>query len=118
MAKLVCVVDDDELVRAKLALDLKSQGYDTIEVDDSRRLTAILDSRPVDTVVLDLVMPERDGVEIIADIRKGWPNVRIVAVSGGGRVGPELYLRIARHMGADVCLPKPVTAERLKSAIG
>ena len=118
MSKLICVVDDDELVRAKLALDLQSEGYETIEVGDSRQVCAMLDSRPIDTVVLDLVMPERDGVELISDIRKGWPKVRIVAVSGGGRVGPELYLNIARQLGADACLSKPVTPDALKLAIG
>jgi DNA-binding response OmpR family regulator len=118
MAKLVCVIDDDELVRAKVALDLKAMGFDTLEIEDSREVPEVLNRFPVDAVVVDIVMPDKDGVELIADIRKGWPHVRIVAVSGGGRVGPELYLKIARHMGADACLPKPVVPDSLKQAIG
>lgn len=118
MAKLVCVIDDDELVRAKVALDLKSMGFDTIEIEDSREVADVLARFPVDAVVVDIVMPDKDGVEVIADIRKDWPHVRIIAVSGGGRVGPDLYLNIARHMGADVCLPKPVVSDTLKAAIG
>ncbi|HEY3799551.1 MAG TPA: response regulator [Caulobacteraceae bacterium] len=118
MAKLVCVVDDDALVRAKIALDLKAMGYETIEVEDSRLVPEVLRSQPVDAVIVDIVMPDRDGVEVIADIRAGWPNVQVIAVSGGGRVGPDLYLEIARQMGANVCLPKPVEPERLRAALG
>ncbi|HEY5008947.1 MAG TPA: response regulator, partial [Caulobacteraceae bacterium] len=94
MAKLVCIIDDDELVRAKIALDLRGLGFETVEVEDSRNLPKLLSERPVDAVVVDLVMPEKDGVELIAEIRRGWPKVRIVAISGGGRIGPNLYLKI------------------------
>jgi DNA-binding response OmpR family regulator len=118
MTRLVCIIDDDELVRAKLALDLKAMGFDTIELDDSRQVRSVLTTQPVDTVVVDIVMPEKDGVEVIAEIRQGWPHVRIVAVSAGGRVGPSLYLEIARQMGANACLPKPVEPAALRAAIG
>jgi CheY-like chemotaxis protein len=118
MPRLVCIVDDDELVRAKIALDLKGMGFDTIEVEDSREVTEVLRTQPVDTVVVDIVMPDKDGVEVIADIRKDWPDVRVIAMSAGGRVGPALYLEIARQMGANVCLSKPVAPESLRAALG
>jgi DNA-binding response OmpR family regulator len=118
MSRLVCVVDDDELVRAKLSLDLKAMGFDTIEIEDSRQVRGVLATQPVDTVVVDIVMPEKDGVELIAEIRKNWPHVRIIAISAGGRVGPSLYLEIARQMGANACLPKPVEPARLRAAMG
>jgi CheY-like chemotaxis protein len=117
MAKLVCIIDDDELVRAKIALDLRGLGFETVEVEDSRNLPKLLSERPVDAVVVDLVMPEKDGVELIAEIRRGWPKVRIVAISGGGRIGPNLYLKIARQMGAAACLTKPVRAAALADAL-
>ncbi len=118
MARLVCIVDDDELVRAKLSLDLKAMGFDTIEIEDSRQVRGILATHPVDTVVVDIVMPEKDGVEVISEIREGWPNVRIIAISAGGRVGPKLYLELARQIGANVCLSKPVRTEQLRAAVG
>lgn len=117
MTRLVCVVDDDELVRAKIALDLKGMGFDVIEIEDGREVPAVLKTQPVDAVLVDIVMPDKDGVEVIADIRRGWPDVRIVAMSAGGRVGPSLYLEIARQMGAAACLPKPVEPERLRAAL-
>jgi DNA-binding NtrC family response regulator len=117
MAKLVCIIDDDELVRAKIAQDLRGLGFEAIEVGDSRDLPKVLSERPVDAVVVDLVMPEKDGVELIAEIRSGWPKVRIVAISGGGRIGPNLYLNIAKQMGAAACLVKPVSVKALVEAL-
>lgn len=118
MARLVCVVDDDDLVRAKIALDLKGMGCDVIEIDDSREVPAVMATHPVDVVVVDIVMPDKDGVEVIAEIRRSWPDVRVIAMSAGGRVGPQLYLEIARQMGAAACLSKPVEPERLRAALG
>lgn len=117
MDKLVCVIDDDELVRAKIAQDLQELGFETLEIEDSPSLLKTLAERPVTAVVVDLVMPEKDGVELIADIRRGWPQVRIVAISGGGRIGPNLYLNIAKQMGASACLVKPVSARALAEAL-
>jgi DNA-binding response OmpR family regulator len=118
MAQLVCVVDDDDLVRAKLALDLKAMGFDVIEIEDSRKVQSVLRTQPVDAVLVDIVMPDKDGVEVIAEIRKGWPDLRVIAMSAGGRVGPSLYLEIARQMGASACLAKPVEPDRLRAALG
>ena len=117
MGKLVCIVDDDEVVCAKLALDLKAMGFETIEISDSREVIRVLSTQPVDAVIVDIVMPEKDGLEVIADIRKRWPNVLVVAISAGGRVGPKLYLEIARQLGAAACLPKPVSPVRLRAAL-
>jgi DNA-binding response OmpR family regulator len=118
MAKLVCIIDDDDLVRTKIALDLRAMGFETIEVDDSREVPNVLRTQPVDAVVVDIVMPDKDGVEVIAEVRKGWPDIRVIAMSAGGRVGPALYLEIARQMGASACLEKPVAPERLRAALG
>jgi len=117
MTRLVCVVDDDELVRAKIALDVRAMGFDVIEIEDAREALDVLKTQPVDAMLVDIVMPDKDGVELIADIRKGWPDVRIIAMSAGGRVGPSLYLEIARQMGASACLPKPVAPEGLRAAL-
>ncbi|MCC7265767.1 MAG: response regulator [Caulobacteraceae bacterium] len=117
MSKLVCVVDDDELVRAKIAHDLEAAGFRPLEIDDSRQLSKVLAELPVHGVVLDLVMPDKDGVELISEIRRDWPGLRVVAISGGGRIGPDLYLQIARQMGADACLSKPVDPAALAAAM-
>jgi CheY-like chemotaxis protein len=117
MSKLVCVVDDDDEVRAKIAADLRSMGFETIEIGDGREVGEALAAHPVGALVIDIVMPNKDGIEVIGEARRDWPELRIVAISAGGRVGPSLYLEIARQMGADVCLEKPVSPEQLLAAL-
>jgi DNA-binding response OmpR family regulator len=117
MAKLICVVDDDEFVLAEIVHDLQAMGFETLAVRDSRQAPQLLAEHPVDAVVVDIVMPDKDGVELIAEVRRGWPELRIIAISGDGRIGPKTYLRIARHVGANACLAKPVNPEALAAAI-
>jgi DNA-binding response OmpR family regulator len=118
MARLVCVIDDDDQVRHTIALNLQARGFDTVEVDDGCWLSDVLSTRAVDAVVVDMIMPGKDGVEVIAEIRKARPDMRIVAVSGGGRFGSSFYLNVAGHIGADACLSKPFSGEALVAALG
>jgi CheY-like chemotaxis protein len=116
--KLVCIVDDDDLVRRAIALSLQAFGFDTVELDNGCEVAAMLAAKPVDVLVLDMIMPDKDGIEVINEIRQRWPNLRIVAMSGGGRLGDNLYLTLARHIGADACLTKPFLNDDLRAAIG
>lgn len=118
MARLVCIVDDDDEVRAKLAHDLRTMGFETIEIGDGREVRGVLAAHPVDAMIIDIVMPGKDGIEVIGEIRKRWPRLRIIAMSAGGRVGPALYLAIARQIGADACLEKPIAPEQLLAVLG
>ena len=118
MAKLVCVVDDDDLVRHTIALNLQAHGVETVEVEDGHQVEEVLSTRPVDALVVDMIMPGMDGVEVIAETRKRRPNLRIVAVSGGGQFGSDFYLNVAGHVGADACLAKPFSGEALMAALG
>ncbi len=68
-----------------------------------KRLTAIYD-----TVVIDIIMPEREGVETIIEIRARRPNIKIIALSGGGRMGPDMFLNLASTFGAYELLKKPI----------
>jgi DNA-binding response OmpR family regulator len=118
MAKLVCVVDDDDLVRHTIALNLQAHGVETVEVDDGYQVSEVLSNRAVDALVVDMIMPGKDGVEVISEARKARPDMRIVAVSGGGRFGSNFYLNLAGHIGADACLAKPFSGEALMAALG
>ena len=72
---------------------------------------------PIDVVITDLLMPDMDGIEIMATIRRDAPHVQIVAVSGGGRIDAGEYLRLAQYLGADRTLQKPFTLASLCAAI-
>ena len=62
-------------------------------------------------------MPEKEGVETILDVRKKYPDLKIIAISGGGRLGPTNYLRLAKATGAHYTLTKPFTHDELFLAI-
>ncbi len=70
-----------------------------------------------DLLITDLLMPDRDGLELIREARRDYPRMRIIAMSGGGRVGHEQYLRLAKGMGADAILAKPFLPDDLCSTV-
>jgi CheY-like chemotaxis protein len=70
-----------------------------------------------DVIITDILMPNRDGLEVMAEVRRKHPAVRIIASSGGGRVSSDSYLQIARRSGAHALLPKPFTMGELHASI-
>jgi len=68
-------------------------------------------------VITDLLMPDCDGLELITQVRRGYPAMRIIAMSGGGRIAREQYLRLAKGMGAHVLLAKPFMPVELFAAV-
>ena len=73
--------------------------------------------QPADLVITDLIMPEQEGLETISTLRKEFPMVKIVAISGGGRIGPEAYLPAARELGANLVFSKPFDVKEFVAAI-
>jgi CheY-like chemotaxis protein len=117
MAKRVCVIEDDELQRRTLALILREAGYEVLEADDGDvGIDLVRHERP-DVVITDILMPKTEGIETIQKIRAISPDIRIVAISGGGRVSLELNLNLARQFGAHACLSKPIAKSKLCAAI-
>jgi DNA-binding response OmpR family regulator len=117
MSKRICLIEDDELVRERIALQLGELGYDVLQADDGDEGLAIIGRENPDAAVIDILMPGKDGLETITAMRRLRPKIRIIAVSGGGRVGPRIYLDLACQVGADVTLVKPITTEQLQAAI-
>jgi CheY-like chemotaxis protein len=118
MAKTVCIIDDDDLVRAHMGHTLRAEGFLVMEAETAREGLKMVAEQLPDVVLIDLIMPDRDGIETIAELRRRWPQMPIVAISGGGRVGPSLYLELAASLGASACLSKPLRVDLFKQAIG
>jgi len=109
----VLVIDDDVAVRQTIALLLEDAGIDVIQASDGKEgLSAFQRSRP-DLIVTDIIMPEKEGIETIIEIRKLNQKLPIIAISGGGRIGNTDFLEIASRLGASVTLPKPFDPETL-----
>lgn len=100
----ILVVDDDDAVRDLVAAILRSGGYDVSVANDGRQALTKLANESFDVVVTDLVMPEQEGIETIRLIRRDFPAVKVIAMSGA--FGGD-YLRIAGHLGAHGTIAKP-----------
>ena len=70
-----------------------------------------------DLIVMDIIMPEKEGIETIREIKRDFPSVKIIAISGGGTLGPEHYLKVALAIGADKALKKPFRTDLLVGSI-
>lgn len=117
MSKKICLIEDDELVRERVALQLSELGYEVLQTDDGDQGLKLIEQERPDAAIIDILMPGKDGLETITAIRRLRPDIRIIAVSGGGRVGPRIYLDLAKQVGADVTLVKPLSTEDLRNAI-
>lgn len=113
----ILIVDDEEMVRATLRRQLERAGHDVLEAANGVEAVAIFRERDVDIVVTDIIMPQKEGIETIIEMRRIKPDTRIVAISGSGRVRNLDFLDIAGKVGADVVLAKPFTGAELIEAI-
>jgi len=115
--KTILLVDDDARIRNVLSRGLSKAGYQVVEAADGNEALKLFDQRPADLVITDLVMPEKEGIELITALRKRRTGLRIIAISGGGRNSPESYLGIAKVLGAFQTLAKPIHHQDLLAAV-
>ena len=104
MTVKVLILDDDESFRALARAILEPAGFSVLESGTLHQGLMQLRDHPVDAVILDLVMPGRDGFEALREMKQLFPEIRIVAVSGASE--SELYLTMSAHLGADASLDK------------
>jgi DNA-binding response OmpR family regulator len=111
------VIDDDDQMRVLLRQVMEWAGYEVVEAEDGRAGIHLQRRQPVGPGHPDLIMPEQEGLETITLLRKEFPQTRIIAISGGGRIGPEAYLPAAQELGADRVCSKPFDVRELAGAV-
>ena len=116
MARII-VIDDDVQIRVLLKEILQQEGYEVVDAPDGLEGVRLYRENPADLVITDIIMPEKEGLEIIRELRTDFPEVKIMAISGGGRIGPEPYLQIAERLGAKSILTKPIERDELIGAV-
>lgn len=114
----ILLVEDDNLVREFLVKVLRAAGYNVVEAADGNKALAILDSGRVDLIITDIMMPEREGIETIREIRKLSPTLPVIAMSGGGKEQWSDVLRIASTFGATETIAKPFAPRDLLKCVG
>jgi CheY-like chemotaxis protein len=113
----ILVVDDEPGIRELLCLMLEAAGHTVFSAEDGISAPKVLAAKPIDVVITDLLMPERDGLEFITEVRKKYPAIKIIAMSGGGHIARDSYLRIAKNFGAHFILEKPFSQSGVLGAI-
>ena len=113
----VLVVDDDFQMREMLGVILERKGYDVMTAPDGKLAVQLQRKLPFDLVITDIIMPEKEGLETISELRHSYPRLKIIAISGGGRHRPDGYLELARQLGADRILAKPFGSWEILSAV-
>jgi CheY-like chemotaxis protein len=113
----ILLVEDDSEVRRALRLNLEGFGHFVVEAGNGYEAMEALRSVRADVIVMDLVMPERDGLETIMELRRHRPELPIVAMSGGGRIAPGINLSVARRLGATRVFVKPFPVAELDRAV-
>ena len=113
----ILVVDDEPEMLDILKQVLAGAGHRVVTADNGREAISLLAREKFDLVLTDLLMPERDGTEVIGELRAKYRDVPVVAMSGGGRMPRGEYLKIAKMFGAHAMLEKPFTNEQLLSTI-
>jgi CheY-like chemotaxis protein len=113
----ILVIDDEEGVRRAMAKVLVRAGHDVLEASDGKVALSLLRGQTPDLVICDLFMPEMDGVEVLRELRRDYPDLRVVAISGGAYQGKVQLLDVAKGLGAAAVLKKPFDLEQLLSVV-
>lgn len=113
----ILVVEDDTNLRNVVCDVLRQAEYEVHVAANGRKAAELLRTEHVDLMITDILMPDKEGIETIADTRRHCRGIRIIAMSGGGKVGADHCLEMAREFGADLTLLKPFTKADLLRAV-
>ena len=112
MARIL-VIDDDTDVRRMVRNMLDRAGHEVAEAPNGDIGTKMFRKEPFDLIITDIFMPEKEGLETIRELHREFPDLRIIAISGGGSVGHYSYLPLAKSFGATRTLSKPFSHQEL-----
>jgi len=115
--KRILIVDDEDQMRSMLRQMLKSPGYEISEASNGKIALRLCKDRQTDLIITDLIMPEKEGIETIVEIKRSFPEIKIIAISGGGQNDPETYLELAKKLGAERTLAKPFEMKELLKTV-
>lgn len=118
MAKHILIIEDDNDFKVYLSKLLIKNGYSVDSASNGAEAMDLIDKKIPVMIITDIVMPEMDGLEVIRQMKKKIPLIKIIAISGGGRLDPDLYLDMASNLNADFILEKPFQNDVLLEKIG
>jgi DNA-binding response OmpR family regulator len=113
----ILLIDDDNHFREMFSELLKRNNYEVIETNDGRNALPLYENNQPDLVITDIIMPDKEGIETILDLKKKHPSAKIIAISGGGRTNAMDNLRSARLLGANLSFEKPFDHTEILNSI-
>lgn len=117
MTPHILLIEDDDAIRCVLSRTLEHVGYRVTQACHGREGLRFLEHSKFDLVVTDIVMPEMEGIEVLMEIRKRGFAANVLAMSGGGAMGPDNNLHLATLLGAQKTLTKPFTGPEFLAAV-
>lgn len=117
LSRTILLVDDDSLVRGTYEFAFKAAGYEVVLADEGSKVLALLEQQTIATVILDVFMPGQDGIETLLTIKRKFPSVKVIVMSGGGQRGQYDFLAAAMKLGADGIVRKPILPQKLISML-
>jgi DNA-binding response OmpR family regulator len=117
MSPQILVIEDDSTVRELILQTLSKAGYGVIAAENGVAGLNLFRTKNPDLVITDIVMPQKEGLQTIIELRQAAPNVRVIAMSGGGRYSNTDYLKLARKFGARGTITKPFMRDEMLNAV-
>jgi len=116
MAKIL-VLDDEPSILLMIKKMLEKEGHEVYVAINGIEGMELFEEKKPDMVITDIIMPGKEGLETILELRKNHPGLKIIAISGGGRIGPQGYLPSAKYLGADMVFQKPLVQKEFIMAV-
>ena len=115
--KRILVIDDEPTALDLLRRILEMNGYEVLSAVNGQKGVELFQQHPCDLVITDMVMPIKDGLQTILDLRSEVPGLPVVAISGGGTISKERYLAVAGYLDNVITIAKPFAIEDITEAV-
>jgi len=117
MAKIL-IVDDEEPIRSLVSKIVSKDGHEAMEAEDGVHACETYQDAEIDLIITDLVMPKKNGIEMIMELKKSRPDVKVIAISGGSGFSGQIdLLSVAQLLGAKNIIKKPFTVDEIRAAV-
>lgn len=113
----VLIIDDDDEIRETLIDLIRARGHEVVGAGNGREALELMSRNRPDVVITDIIMPVKDGIQLIVESRKKYGHIPIIAMSGGGRIPASVYLSHVNALGELMTLEKPFKVSALMEAV-